>query len=75
MGLSTVTMASAPMGLPLLLDDIHLGDFFFERAAGEFHAEHAGFERPVLFAQAGGAAVLALVVALDAVVGLVERAA
>ena len=39
------TMASAPIGLPLLLHHVHLGDLLFERAAGQLHAEHAGFER------------------------------
>ncbi len=38
------------------------------------HRRRTGFERPVLFFEAGGAAVLALVVALDAVVSLIERA-
>ena len=61
-------------GDAVLFDDVHLGDFLFERAAGELDAEVAALEPAVLFAQAGGAAVLALVVALDAVVGVVERA-
>ena len=74
MGLSTVTMASAPIGIAVAFDGVHLGDFFFERAAGELDAEDAGFEGAVLFFKAGGAGVFALVVALDAVVGLVERA-
>ena len=73
-GLSMVTMASAPIGIAVALHHIHLGDFLFERAAGERDAEDAGFERAVFFFEAGGAAILALVVALDAVVGLVERA-
>ncbi len=61
-------------GVALLLDRVHLGDFFFERAAGELDAEDAGFEGAVLFTKTGGATVFALVVALDAVVGLVEGA-
>ena len=73
-GLSMVTTASAPMELPLLLHRVHLGDFLFERAAGQLDAEDAGFEGAVLFAQARGATVLALVVALDAVMRVVERA-
>ena len=67
-------MASAPIGLPCCLDQVHLGDFFFERAAGQRHAEDALLERAVFLLEPGGAAVLALVVALDAVVRLVERA-
>ena len=59
-------------GVALLLNCVHLGDLFFERAAGQFDAEDAGFKRSVFLVQSGGAAVFALVVAFDAVVGLVE---
>ncbi len=55
-------------------DQVHLGYLFFERAAGEGDPEHAALERAVLLLQPLGAAVLALVVAPDAVIRLVERA-
>ena len=57
----------------VLLDGIHLGDFFIQRAACQRHSEDALFEFAGLFLQAGRATVLALVMALDAVVGLIER--
>ena len=53
---------------------MHLGDLLFERAAGEGHAEGALLEAAVLLLQALGAGILALVVAEDAVVRLVEGA-
>ena len=57
------------------LHQVHLGDFLFERAAGERHAERALLERAGLAVfEAARAAVLALVVAPDAVIRLVERA-
>jgi len=31
-------------GIAVTLDRVHLGDFLVKRAAGEFHAEHAGTE-------------------------------
>ena len=58
------------------LHEVELGDLFFQRASGEGHAE-LGFLIPAgrrLLAQALGAGVLALLVAPDAVVGLVQRA-
>ncbi len=60
-------------GVAVPLQRVHLGDLLFERAAGQRHAEGALLERPVLLLQAGRAAILVLVVALDAVPGLVER--
>ena len=56
------------------LHQVHLGDFLVERAAGERDAEDALLEGAVFLLQAVRAAVLALVVAPDAVVRLVERA-
>ena len=61
---------------------VELGDLLLERAAGERHAERALLERIVGRRRAGGllleeaarAGVLALLVAPDAVVRLVERA-
>ena len=61
-------------GIAALLDHVHLGDFLVERAARQRDAEHRLLERAGLFLQAGRAAILALVVALDAVVRLIERA-
>ena len=53
---------------------VELGDFFFERAARERHPEHGLLERArFLVLEATRAAVLTLVVAPDAVVGVVER--
>ena len=57
----------------VLLDEIHLGYFFIERTSGEHGAEHGHLKGAVLLFEARGATVFALVVALDAVVGLVER--
>ena len=56
------------------LHQVHLGDTLFERAAGQLHAERAGAEAAGLFLESGRAAILALVVTPDAVIGLVERA-
>ena len=61
-------------GVAVLLDHVHLGDLLFERAAGERDAENAVLVLAGFLAQAGRATVLALVVALDAVMRLVERA-
>ena len=58
----------------LRLQHVHLGDLLFERAAGERHAERRLLERAGLAVfRPLRATVLALVVAPDAVVGLVER--
>ena len=57
----------------VLLHHVHLGNLLVERAAGQRDAEHGRFERAVFFLEAGRATVLALVVALDAVVRLIER--
>ena len=73
-GLSTATIASAPMRVAARLDDVHLGDFLVERAAVQRHPEHALAELAVLLAQTRAAAVLLLVVAPDAVIRLIERA-
>ncbi len=73
-GLSMIVMASAPTRVALGLGQIHLGDLLVERAAGEHHAERALLELAALFLEPLRAAVLALVVAPDAVVGVVERA-
>ena len=60
---------------------VHLGNLFFQRAARQGHAEGAFLECTLarfslgrLVAQAARAAVLALVMAPDAIVRLVERA-
>src|SRR5205807_8557359 len=53
------------------LDEVHLGDLLVERTAGEGHAEDALLEAAVLLVQAAAAAVLALVVAPDAVIRLI----
>ena len=74
MGLSMVTMASAPTAVAVLLHHVHLGDFFIQRATGQRDAEDGLLEFARFFLQAGGATVFALVVALDAVIGLIERA-
>ena len=59
----------------LALEEVHLRDLFLERAAREGHAERRLLERAGLAVlQAARAAVLALVVAPDAVVGVIERA-
>ena len=56
------------------LEELHLGNLLFQRAAGELDVEHRPAEcaRPAV-AQPARAAVLALVVAEDAVMRLVER--
>ena len=56
------------------LHQVHLGDLLLERAAREGDAKDRLLERAVLLAQPLRAAVLALVVAPDAVIRLVERA-
>ena len=56
------------------LHQVHFRDLLFERAAGEGDAENALLEGAVLLLQPLRAAVLALVVAPDAVIRLVERA-
>ena len=61
-----------PDGHTVFLDNVHFGDFFFEGAASETDAEDGVLEAAVLLFEAVGAGVFALVVALDAVVGLVE---
>ena len=61
-------------GVALGLGEIHLGDLLVERTAGERDAERALLELAGLLAQPLRAAVLALVVAPDAVVGVIERA-
>ena len=58
----------------LRLDQIHLGDFFVERATREHHAERTLLELAGFLLEALRAGILALVVAPDAVVGVVERA-
>ena len=73
-GLSTATIASAPIAVAARLDDVHLRDLLVERAAGQRYPEHAFAEAAVLVVQARAAAVLLLVVAPDAVIRLVERA-
>src|SRR5271166_3511338 len=55
------------------LHQVHLGNPHLEWAAREGDAKGAFLESAVLLAQALGAAVLALVVAPDAVIRLVER--
>ena len=66
---------------PFRLDLVELGNLFFERAAGERHAERAFLERRArrgrvapFSLQPLRARVLALLVAPDAVVRLIERA-
>ena len=58
----------------LRLGQVHLGDFFLERASRERHAERALLELAGLLPKPLRATVLALVVAPDAVVGVVEGA-
>ncbi len=59
----------------LALQEVHLRDLFLERAAGKRDAERRFLEQAGLAVpQASRAAVLALVVAPDAVVGVIERA-
>ena len=61
-------------GVALLLHHVHLGDLFVQRAARQGDSEQGLLKFAGLFFQSGGAAIFALVVALDAVVGLIERA-
>src|SRR5690606_2438474 len=56
------------------LDQVHLGDFFLERAAGKRDAEIVALESAGFLRQPLRATILALVVAPDAVIGLIERA-
>src|SRR5207244_5675405 len=56
------------------LDQIHLGNFLLERASRKHDSEHAFLELAVLLLEALRAGILALVVAPDAVVGMIERA-
>ena len=56
-GLSIVVMASAPTEYPFCLTQIHLGDFFVERAARERNSENAEFELAGFFLEAGGATI------------------
>ncbi len=58
------------------LDQVEFGDLFFERAAGERHAEDRLAETfgGRFFLEALGAGILVLLVAPDAVVRLIERA-
>ena len=60
--------------IAFLLGDVHLGDLLVERAAVQRDAEDALLELAGLLAQAGGARVLPLVVALDAIGRLIDRA-
>ncbi len=62
-------------GVAARLHQIHLGDFFFERATGQGHAKHAFLERPGLaILETARTGILALVVTPDAVIGVIERA-
>ena len=62
-------------GEALALQQVHLRDLFLERAAGQRDAERRLLEGAGLAVlETLGAAVLALVVAPDAVIGVVERA-
>ncbi len=72
-GLSITTIPSAPIGLPFCFDDVHLRNLLFERATRQGYTENAVFVFPGLLAQSGRATVFALVMALDAVVGFVQR--
>ena len=56
------------------LHEIHLGDLLVERTTGERHAEGALLEAARLLLEPGRAAILALVVAPDAVIRLIEGA-
>ena len=60
--------------MTLPLEGVHLGNLLVERTTVQLHAEEAGFEASVLLLQAGRAAILCLVVALDAIVCLVKGA-
>src|SRR5579885_3036351 len=55
------------------LEDVHLGNLLVERAAGELDAERILFERAVTLAQALRAGVLVALVAVEAVVNLVQN--
>jgi hypothetical protein len=61
-------------GVALLLHHVHLRNLFIQRATGQGYAKNGLLELAGFLFQAGGAAVLALIVALDAVIGLIERA-
>ena len=58
-----------------LLDDVHLGNLFVQRTARQRDSENGLLEFARLLFQARRATVFALVVALDAVVRLIQRAA
>jgi hypothetical protein len=58
-----------------LLEQVRLGDLLVEGAAGEADAQAVGLERAVLVVHPLGAAVLAAVVAVEAVVDLVHHVA
>ena len=73
-GLSTTDDGERADGVAAGRDQVHLGDLFLERAAREHDAERALLEFAGLLLEPLGAGVLALVVAPDAVVGVVERA-
>jgi hypothetical protein len=60
--------------IALLLHRVHLGNLFIQRAARQSDAEDGLLEFAVFFLESGGAAVFALVVALDAVVRLIDGA-
>ena len=73
-GLSMHTSASAPIESPLALRQVHLGDLLVERAAVELDAERVRLDGARLrIAQPLGARVLVAIVAVEAVVDLVEH--
>ena len=71
-GLSTVTIASAPIASPRLRTRVHLGDLLVERAARQRDAERVGGDRAGLVANALRAGVLVALVAEHAVVDLAQ---
>ena len=73
-GLSMVTMASAPMELPFCLTTFISEIFSSSGQPASVTPKTLFLNAPVFLLQAGGATILALVVALDAVVRLIERA-
>ena len=72
MGLSTVTMASAPMGLPFCLTVFISEIFSSSGQPASLTPKTLALKEPSFSLKAGGTTVFALVVAFDAVVGLVE---
>ena len=79
-GLSSMTIASAPSESPCALEHVRLGDVLVERAAGERDAERVllvgvALGDRVLRLEALGAGVLLALVADDAVVDLVHHLA